>query len=170
MKEAGLCHRWIAWNTGKVYQNIKVWLSDWKWLYRSGEDGCPVILLYGFIPTRSGANAADFLDGFRGYLETDGYQGDNKVSSIKRWSCWAHYPPILCGYDPERKAVGLQSACCIGSPLLRPSGKTGKQHFQQVRSGLWKKETNASREGKTGSRGLLGVGWQSEVSPQHPPG
>lgn len=49
--------------------------QSFMWLYRTGEDGLPVILLYGYTPTRSGDNAADFLDGFQGYLETDGYQG-----------------------------------------------------------------------------------------------
>ena len=40
------------------------------------------------------------------------------------------YPPILCGCDPERKAAGLQPAGSTGSALLRPPGKTGKQHFR----------------------------------------
>lgn len=62
--------------------------QSFMWLYRTGEDGLPVILLYGYTPTSSGDNAADFLDGFQGYLETDGYQGYNKVSGIKRCSCW----------------------------------------------------------------------------------
>lgn len=43
--------------------------QSFMWLYRTGEDGLPVILLYGYTPTRSGDNAADFLDGFQGYLE-----------------------------------------------------------------------------------------------------
>ena len=55
--------------------------QSFMWLYRTGEDGLPVILLYGYTPTRSGDNAADFLDGFQGYLETDGYQGYNKASN-----------------------------------------------------------------------------------------
>ncbi len=43
--------------------------QSFMWLYRTGEDGLPVILLYGYTPTRSGDNAADFLDGFQGYLK-----------------------------------------------------------------------------------------------------
>ena len=35
--------------------------QSFMWLYRTGEDGLPVILLYGYTPTRSGDNAADFF-------------------------------------------------------------------------------------------------------------
>ena len=66
--------------------------QSFMWVFRSGEDGLPTILLFGYSPTRNGDNAAEFLDGFQGYLETDGYQGYNKVPGIKRCSCWAHYP------------------------------------------------------------------------------
>ena len=72
-------------------------------LYRTGEDGLPVILLYGYTPKRSGDNAADFLDGFQGYLETDGYQGYNKVSGIKRCSCWEHIRRYFVDEIPKGK-------------------------------------------------------------------
>ena len=101
--------------------------QSFMWLYRTGEDGLPVILLYGYTPTRSGDNAADFLDGFQGYLETDGYQGYIRHQTVLLLGT---YPPILCGCDPERKAAGLQPAGSTGSALLRPPGKTGKQHFR----------------------------------------
>ena len=65
--------------------------QSFMWLFRSGEDGLPVIILYGYTPTRSGDNAAEFLQGFQGYLEADGYQGYNKVPGIRRCSCWSHY-------------------------------------------------------------------------------
>ena len=77
--------------------------QSFMWLYRTGEDGLPVILLYGYTPTRSGDNAADFLDGFQGYLETDGYQGYNKVSGIKRCSCWAHIRRYFVDAIPKGK-------------------------------------------------------------------
>ena len=46
------------------------------------------------------------------------------------------YPQILRGCHSERKTAGLQPAGSTGCPLLRPSGKTGKQHYQQMRVGL----------------------------------
>ena len=45
--------------------------QSFMWLFRSGEDGLPAIILYGYSPTRSGNHARKFLDGYSGYLETD---------------------------------------------------------------------------------------------------
>ena len=64
--------------------------DSWMWLFRSGEDGLPSILLYHYTETRTKFHAASFLQGFSGYLETDGYQGYNNLPDIKRCSCWAH--------------------------------------------------------------------------------
>ena len=51
--------------------------QSFMWLFRSGEDGLPAIILYGYSPTRSGSHARKFLEGYSRYLETDGYQGYN---------------------------------------------------------------------------------------------
>ena len=64
--------------------------NSYMWLYRSGEDGLPVILLYEYTQTRARANAIAFLEGFTGYLETDGYQGYQDLPNVKRCCCWAH--------------------------------------------------------------------------------
>ena len=77
--------------------------QSFMWLFRSGEDGLPTIILYGYSPTRNGANAAEFLNGYSGYLETDGYQGYNKVSGIKRCSCWAHIRRYFIDAVPKGK-------------------------------------------------------------------
>lgn len=65
--------------------------TSYMWLFRSGEDGLPPILLYEYRDNRRGQNAVDFLEGFAGYLETDGYAGYNKLDEgIIRCCCWAH--------------------------------------------------------------------------------
>ena len=61
--------------------------DSWMWLFRSGEDGLPPILLYHYTETRAKFHAASFLQGFSGYLETDGYQGYNNLPDIKRPVC-----------------------------------------------------------------------------------
>ena len=61
--------------------------QSFMWLFRSGEDGLPAIILYGYSPTRSGSHAREFLEGYSGYLETDGYQGYNNLRGIRRCSC-----------------------------------------------------------------------------------
>lgn len=66
--------------------------QSFMWLFQSGEDKLPAIILYGYSPTKSGSHAREFLEGYNGYLETDGYQGYNHLPGIRRCSCWAHYP------------------------------------------------------------------------------
>lgn len=43
--------------------------KSYMWLFRSGEDDGPPIILYKYSETRSGNTAAEFLDGFHGYEE-----------------------------------------------------------------------------------------------------
>lgn len=79
--------------------------QSFMWLFRTGEDGQPAILLYGYTQTRSGNNAADFLDGFQEYLETDGHQGYNKASDIIRCSCCAHIRRYFVDAIPKGKQM-----------------------------------------------------------------
>ena len=44
--------------------------QSFMWLFRSGEDGLPAIILYGYSPTRSGSQAKEFLDGYSCLLYT----------------------------------------------------------------------------------------------------
>lgn len=46
--------------------------KSYIWLFRSGGDGTPPIILYHYAPTRSGDIASEFLKGFHGYLMVDG--------------------------------------------------------------------------------------------------
>ena len=57
----------------------KVQPQSFMWLFRNGEDGLPVLLLYGYSPNRSDSQTKEFLDGYSGYLETDGYQRYNSL-------------------------------------------------------------------------------------------
>jgi transposase/uncharacterized coiled-coil protein SlyX len=88
--------------------------QSFMWVFRSGEDGLPPIILYGYSPTRSGDNAVGFLDGFEGYLETDGYAGYNKVPNIKRCSCWAHIRRYFIDAVPKGKAFDYSQPAVQG--------------------------------------------------------
>lgn len=77
--------------------------DSWMWLFRSGEDGLPPILLYHYTETRAKFHAASFLQGFSGYLETDGYQGYNNLPDIKRCSCWVHVRRYFTDAIPKGK-------------------------------------------------------------------
>ena len=64
--------------------------TSFMWLFRTGEDEGPPIIIYRYTQTRAKYNAEDFLKGFEGYLETDGYQGYNNLPGVSRCCCWAH--------------------------------------------------------------------------------
>ena len=59
------------------------------WVYTSGKSKTPVVL-FEYQPNRSGQHAKRFLEGFNGYLQTDGYAGYNSVPNVIHCGCWAH--------------------------------------------------------------------------------
>ncbi len=88
--------------------------DSFMWLFRSGDDGKEPIILYHYTPTRAGDNAAEFLEGFSGYLMTDGYQGYNKVPGIIRLSCWAHIRRYFIDAVPKGKAFDYSQPAVQG--------------------------------------------------------
>jgi len=88
--------------------------DSYMWLFRSGEDGLPAIILYHYTQTRAGYHAEEFLKGFKGYLETDGYQGYNNLSDIKRCCCWAHVRRYFIDAVPKGKEYDYSNPAVQG--------------------------------------------------------
>lgn len=66
--------------------------KSYLWLQRGGPPGQPLIL-YHYDPGRGSAVAKELLEGFAGYLQTDGYDGYNAVvatNNLVHVGCWAH--------------------------------------------------------------------------------
>ena len=80
--------------------------KSYMWLYRTGSDDKHPVVLYDYQPSRSGENAARYLEGFRGYLHTDGYSGYNKLENVTRCGCWAHLRRKFVEAIPGNKASG----------------------------------------------------------------
>ena len=80
--------------------------KSYMWLYCTAKDAKHPIVLYDYKPSRSGENAVDFLDGFSGYLHTDGYSGYNKLENITRCGCWAHLRRKFVEAIPGNKKSG----------------------------------------------------------------
>lgn len=65
--------------------------KSYMWLYRTGMYAESPIVLYEYQPSRSREHPIKFLNGFTGYLHTDGYSGyHNLPDSITVVGCWAH--------------------------------------------------------------------------------
>lgn len=89
--------------------------DSFMWLFRSGEDGLPPIVIYHYTETRARYNAVDFLDGFSdGSLKMDGYQGYNNLPGIRRCSCWAHTRRYFIDAVPKGKQYDYSNPAVQG--------------------------------------------------------
>jgi len=64
--------------------------TSYMWIYLSGSDGLPPVVLYEYQAGRSGDFPKAFLDGFSGIVQCDGYSGYNKVEDVILAVCSAH--------------------------------------------------------------------------------
>lgn len=55
--------------------------TSYMWVYRSNKHEVPIVL-YDYHSTRSGDCPKEFLKGYSGYLESDAYDGYNKVENV----------------------------------------------------------------------------------------
>lgn len=62
----------------------------YMWLYASAATGYHQIKLYEYQPGRTQKYPKEFLKGFSGFLQTDGYGGYNDVAGVTRVGCMAH--------------------------------------------------------------------------------
>jgi transposase len=66
--------------------------NSYMWVQTGGPPDKPVVI-YDYDPSRSGDVPVRLLQGYRGYLMTDGYDGYNalaKAEGIEHMACWAH--------------------------------------------------------------------------------
>ena len=66
--------------------------NSYMWVQTGGPPDKSVVL-YDYDPSRSASVPTGLLEGYKGYLMTDGYDGYNEVArtdGIERLACWAH--------------------------------------------------------------------------------
>ena len=89
--------------------------QSFMWAVRSGEDGLPAIITYGYTQTRARYNIEQFLEGYQGgYLQTDGYQGYNNLKGIRRCCCWSHIRRYFLDAVPKGKKEDLSEPAVQG--------------------------------------------------------
>ena len=64
--------------------------KSYMWVYTTGANSKRKIRLFKYSPGRAGENAADFLEGYTGFLHTDAYKGYGKLKDVTRCLCWSH--------------------------------------------------------------------------------
>lgn len=71
---------------------VRGWVVRYMWVRRSNEAGKPIVL-FDYMPSRGGAVPFRILDGYKGYLQTDGYAGYDKSGArdgVTHVGCLAH--------------------------------------------------------------------------------
>lgn len=66
--------------------------QSYMWVQTGGPPGKQTVI-YDYDPSRSGEVPARLLEGYQGYVMTDGYEGYNKLAKtegIEHLVCWAH--------------------------------------------------------------------------------
>lgn len=63
--------------------------KSYMWMFATGRDSTP-IYIYNYQTTRASKHPKKFLNGFKGYLHTDGYAGYNDIPGVKISGCFAH--------------------------------------------------------------------------------
>ena len=90
--------------------------KSYVWLFRSGEDGNPPIILFQYHPTRNGDAASEFFREAASvtYLMVDGYAGYNKLKQFHRCSCYAHIRRYFVEAIPKGKETDYQNPAVQG--------------------------------------------------------
>ena len=66
--------------------------KSYMWVQRGGPPGKPIIL-FDYDPSRASTVPLRLLEGFKGYLQVDGYEGYAavvKANDLIMLGCWAH--------------------------------------------------------------------------------
>lgn len=116
--------------------------QSYIWAQRGGNPQRPVIL-FDYDSSRGGEVPLRLLDGFTGYLQTDGYDGYNAVCKdnpgIVRVGCWAH---SRRRFDEAVKAQ------------KKVKGEEGSRKLSKAHRGLWfiRESTRSRRRSEVGVR------------------
>ena len=109
----------------------------YMWVFKGGTPDKPIIL-FQYHPTRSGDVALQFLDGYQGIVQTDGYSGYNFLDTmigIIHVACWVH---ARRKFTDVIKALGRKK----GTPLSGNAG-TALKYISK----LYKIEKQAKEKG-----------------------
>lgn len=84
--------------------------NSYMWVQTGGPPGKPVVI-FDYDPSRSGEVPVRLLQGYQGYLMTDGYDGYNKLAKtegIERLVCWAHYLESIFIWGRRQNSTSLR--------------------------------------------------------------
>lgn len=82
--------------------------KSYMWLYMTGRHAEEQIVLYHYNSSRSAAEPIKFMEGYRGYFQTDGYAAYKSIPNVTQVGCLAHarrgFTDALNGMRPEERS------------------------------------------------------------------
>jgi len=91
--------------------------QSYMWVFRGGDGGKTPIVVYEYHRSRSSEVAKRFLEGFRGYVQTDGYSGYDyldREEGVRHVGCWAHvrrkFKDVVKAQGKNRRPGGADKA------------------------------------------------------------
>jgi transposase/uncharacterized coiled-coil protein SlyX len=95
--------------------------KSYMWIYLSGTDGRPPVVLYDYRPGRSGDYPIGFLAGFTGMLHCDGYSAYGRIEDVILVCCLAHcrrkfFEAVPKGRQKKLKLLDINSEQEIQEP------------------------------------------------------
>ena len=96
--------------------------KSYMWIYLSGTDGLPPVILYDYRPGRSGDHPIEFLSGFTGMLHCDGYAAYGRIEDVVLVCCLAHcrrkfFEAVPKARQKKLKLLDINSEQEIEGPL-----------------------------------------------------
>jgi len=98
--------------------------ESYMWLYRTGRDGPPIVL-FEYQTTRARKHPQKFLQGFKGYLCTDGYPSYDGLPNVINVACLAH---ARRKFDEALKSLAKEvrdKSCAAKEGLVFATGYIG---------------------------------------------
>ena len=103
--------------------------KSYMWIYLTGNDGQPAIVLFDYRPGRKGEYPVEFLKGFSGFLHCEGYSAYGMITGIILVCCLAHCRRKFFEAVPQDRKKGLKlldihSEQAIEEPPADIAGRT----------------------------------------------
>ena len=90
--------------------------KSYMWLYRTSAVTKKPMVLFDYRASRSSKNPKDFLKGYEGYLNVDGYVGYESLENVELAGCWAH---ARRKFDEALKALKSPSSSATRSTIAK---------------------------------------------------